>query len=76
MSRMTVFRVNRIAKKTVQRLRLRSTIEPPPSGPVPLPTPNAPDRPESLPECISTRKMRTTAMMTCRTERIASTGQA
>ena len=70
-----VFTKNRIAKKIVQRLRLRSTIEPPPSGPVPLPTPKAPDRPESLPECISTRKITITAIATWRTERIVSTPQ-
>src|SRR5205807_4706705 len=67
------FTKNRTAKKIVQRLRLRSTIDPPPSGPVPLPTPKAPDRPESLPECISTRKMTITAMATSRTERTVST---
>src|ERR1700733_8576080 len=68
--------MNRIAKKIVQRLRLRSTIEPPPSGPVPLPTPNAPDRPESLPECISTRNTTITEMITCSTERMVSTDAA
>jgi hypothetical protein len=40
---------------------------------VPLPTPNAPESPESLPECISTKKMRTTAKNTCSTEKIVST---
>src|SRR5262245_16233461 len=73
---MIAFSRNRIAKKIVQRLRFRSTIEPPPSGPVPLPTPKAPERPESLPECISTRKIRTTDITTCRTPKIASTPQA
>src|ERR1700689_2223919 len=72
---MNAFKKNRTAKKIVQRLRFRSTSEPPPSGPVPLPTPNAPDKPESLPECISTKKIRTTAKMTCSTERTASTRQ-
>ena len=60
-------------KKIVQRLRLRSTIDPPPSGPAPVPTPKAPDRPESFPECMSTRKMRMTAMTTWMTDRIVST---
>src|SRR6202000_2225577 len=64
--------MNRTAKKIVQRFRLRSTIEPPPSGPVPLPTPKAPDRPESLPECVSTRNTTITEMITCRTERTGS----
>src|SRR5262245_38017403 len=73
---MMAFSRNRIAKKIVQRLRFRSTIEPPPSGPVPLPTTKAPDIPESLPECISTRKTKTTDITTCRTDRIASTPQA
>src|ERR1700757_3797718 len=63
----------RTAKKIVQRLRLRSTIEPPPRGPVPLPTPNAPERPESFPECSSTRKMTITAMTTCEIEKSVST---
>ena len=49
LSRMMVFPTNRIAKKTVQRLRLRSTSEPPPSGPWPVPTPNAPESPASFP---------------------------
>ena len=39
------------ANKTVQRFRLRSTSEPPPNGPAPVPTPKAPDSPASLPEC-------------------------
>ena len=55
---------NRTAKKIVQRFRLRSTIEPPPSGPAPLPTPKAPDSPASFPECMSTRKMTMTAITT------------
>src|SRR6516165_3427899 len=73
---MIAFSRNRIAKKIVQRLRFRSTIDPPPSGPVPLPTPKAPDRPESLPECISTRKTTMTDITTCRTEKKNSTREA
>jgi len=73
---MIAFSRNRIAKKIVQRFKFRSTIEPPPSGPVPLPTPNAPERPASLPECISTRKITITEMSTCRTENIVSTALA
>ena len=46
----TVFSANTTAKTIVQRVRLRSTSEPPPIGPWPVPTPNAPDRPVSLPE--------------------------
>ena len=37
----------------VQRFRLRSTSEPPPNGPAPVPTPKAPESPASLPECMS-----------------------
>src|SRR5271165_4542159 len=66
-------RKNRTAKTTVQRFRLRSTIEPPPSGPVPLPTPKAPDRPESLPECMRTRATTMTARITWMIESIVST---
>ena len=44
------------------------------AGPVPLPTPKAPDSPESLPECISTSRITTTARMTWMTESIVSTG--
>jgi uncharacterized membrane protein len=58
--RTIVLITNSTANKTVQRFRFRSTSEPPPNGPAPVPTPNAPDRPESLPECISTRKTMTT----------------
>src|SRR6185312_15834995 len=57
----------------VQRLRLRSTIEPPPRGPVPLPTPKAPESPESLPECINTRNTTITARITWMIESIVST---
>jgi hypothetical protein len=49
---------------------LRSTSEPPPNGPAPVPTPKAPDSPASFPECISTRKITTTEMKTWTTERI------
>jgi len=55
---------------------LRSTIEPPPSGPWPLPTPNAPESPESFPECISTRKTTTTARITWMIESMVSTREA
>jgi drug/metabolite transporter (DMT)-like permease len=64
---------NAIANPTVQRFRLRSTSEPPPNGPAPVPTPNAPDSPASLPECISTRKISTTAISTWRAERNGTT---
>ena len=67
-----MFTANTIAKPIVQRLRLRSTSEPPPRGPEPVPTPNAPDSPESLPECMSIRKISTIETNTCRTERINS----
>ena len=72
LSRITALITNRIAKKIVQRLRLRSTIEPPPSGPVPLPTPKAPERPESLPECSSTRKITISERATWRIEKSVS----
>ena len=39
---------NSTANPTVHRFRLRSTSEPPPSGPAPVPTPKAPDRPGVL----------------------------
>ena len=70
--RMMQFTAQRTAKKTVQRFRLRSTSEPPPNGPEPVPTPNAPDRPASFPECRSTRKMTTTDRTTWTTERMFS----
>ena len=57
----------------VQRSRLRSISEPPVVPPA-TPTPNAPDMPASFPECSSTRKIRTTAMKTCRTERAVCIG--
>jgi len=57
------------AKKTVQRLRFRSTSEPPPNGPPPVPAPKAPDSPESFPECMRMRRMRTTEMITWRPAR-------
>src|SRR4051812_16047925 len=69
---MMVLTANRIANAIVQRLRLRSTSEPPPSEPWPEPTPKAPERPASFPECMSTRKISTTLMMTCTTLRIVS----
>src|SRR3954454_9240301 len=69
---MMVLSANRIPNAIVQRFRLRSTSEPPPSGPAPVPTPNAPDRPASFPECMSTRKIRTTEMKTWTTERMTS----
>jgi hypothetical protein len=69
----TVLITNRTAKKTVQRFRLRSTSEPPPIGPLPVPTPNAPDRPASLPECMRIRKTRPTQMMTWTMSRIVTT---
>jgi hypothetical protein len=71
---MIVFTANAIAKPIVQRFRLRSTSEPPPSGPWPVPTPKAPERPASFPECMSTRKIRTIEMKTCTTEKMSSTG--
>src|SRR5207248_4914754 len=52
------------ANPIVQRFRLRSTSDPPPNGPAPVPTPNAPDSPESLPECIRIRNTSTTQMKT------------
>ena len=75
LSRMIVLTANAIAKPTVQRFRLRSTSEPPPSGPWPVPTPKAPERPASLPECMSTRKIRTTEMATWMTEKSSSIGR-
>ena len=69
-SRMIVLTPNAIAKPIVQRSRLRSTSEPPPNGPAPVPTPKAPERPESFPECRSTRKISITEMKTWTTERI------
>src|SRR5204862_49227 len=71
--RMIVLIPKAIANATVQRLRLRSTSEPPPSGPLPVPTPNAPDRPASFPECMRMRKIRTIAMTTWATARIVKT---
>ena len=67
-----MFATNSSANATVQRFRLRSTSEPPPSGPEPPPTPKAPERPASLPECSSTRTMRVTDRMIWRPLRIAS----
>jgi hypothetical protein len=70
-----VLTANAIAKATVHRLRLRSTSDPPPSGPCPVPTPKAPDSPESFPECMSTRKIRTMQMNTWTTESSSSIGR-
>jgi uncharacterized membrane protein len=64
--RINVLTAKAIANPIVHRFRLRSTREPPPSGPAPVPTPNAPDSPESLPECIRIRNTSTTAINTCR----------
>ena len=51
------------ANATVQRFRLRSTSDPPPNGPAPVPTPKAPESPVSLPECSRIRTIRTTQRM-------------
>ena len=67
------FTKNRTANRTVQRLRLRSTIDPPPRGPAPVPTPKAPERPASLPECIRISSTSTTEMATWMMESIVST---
>lgn len=64
-----MFSAQTTAKKTVARSRLRSTIEPPPIELPPPPIPKAPERPASLPECRSTRKIRTTEMVTWMTLR-------
>src|SRR6476646_5797936 len=66
---MKVFSTQIRATKTVARVRLRSTIEPPPSELPPPPTPKAPERPASFPECSRIRKIRTTEKSTCRTLR-------
>src|SRR5947209_13744112 len=58
-----MFATNRIANTIVQRSRLRSTSEPPPNGPAPVPTPKAPESPESRPECSSTSRISTTETM-------------
>src|SRR5215210_6304729 len=57
----------------VQRVRLRSTSAPPPKRPAPVPTPKAPDRPASLPECSSTRTISTTDRKIWRMLRTSST---
>ena len=64
---------NSTANRMVQRSRLRSISEPPVVPPA-TPTPKAPDMPASLPECSSTRKIRTTAMKTWTTERTVYIG--
>src|SRR4051794_20867661 len=69
------FRAQRIPKKIVQRVRFRSTSEPPPKELPPPPMPNAPERPESLPECRSTRKIRITEMITSTTLSTVATGR-
>src|SRR3954464_4862177 len=69
---MIVFTANAIAKPTVQRFRLRSPSEPPPSEPCPVPTPKAPDRPASLPECMSTSRIRPTDRPIWMTEKSSS----
>src|SRR4051812_9469373 len=56
---MIVLTAKASANATVQRFRLRSTSEPPPSGPLPPPTPNAPESPASFPECMRIRAIRT-----------------
>ena len=46
---MIVLTTNATANPTVHRFRLRSTSEPPPNGPAPVPTPKAPESPASVP---------------------------
>src|SRR5215218_8473718 len=58
------FSAQRTPKKMVHLVRFRSTSEPPPKALPPPPMPNAPERPASLPEWSSTRKMRITEMKT------------
>src|SRR4051812_2656339 len=58
------FPTKRSAKKTVQRFRLRSTSDPLPSW-LPPPTPKAPDRPASLPECMRINAIRMIEKKTC-----------
>ena len=70
--RAKMFATNSSANTMVQRVRFRSTSEPPPSGPAPPPTPKAPESPASLPECRSTRTMMLTARITWTPLRIAS----
>jgi hypothetical protein len=67
-----VFTTKRMAKKIVQRSRLRSTSEPPPKALPDWPIPKAPESPVSLPEWRSTRKIRTTEMITWITPRKVS----
>ncbi len=73
--RMIVFTTNAIANPTVHRFRLRSTSDPPPNGPAPVPTPNAPDSPASLPECIRIRNTSTTHRKTWTTPRTLLIGR-
>src|SRR5262245_37863742 len=60
----SAFSAQRTPKKMVQRVRFRSTREPPPKELPPPPMPKAPERPASLPEWSSTRKIRITDMIT------------
>src|SRR3954471_12294362 len=55
---------NSNANSTVQRFKLRSTSEPLPSA-LPPPTPKAPDRPASLPECMRINAIRMIEKKTC-----------
>src|SRR5215210_4209458 len=64
---MIAFSAQSTPKKIVQRVRFRSTSEPPPKELPPPPMPKAPESPASLPECRSTRKIRTTEMITSTT---------
>src|SRR5438093_10879650 len=69
---MITFATNRSANTIVQRSRLRSTSEPPPNGPAPVPTPNAPESPASLPECSRTSRIRMIETKTWNALRTAS----
>src|SRR5919107_165032 len=72
---MITFATKISANATVQRFRLRSTSEPPPNGPAPVPTPKAPESPASLPECSRISTIRTTQRMIWTPLRIASTAE-
>src|SRR5215207_8393814 len=61
------FSAQRTPKKMVHLVRFRSTSEPPPKALPPPPMPNAPERPASLPEWSSTRKIRITEIRTSTT---------
>jgi hypothetical protein len=69
-----MFAMNISANAIVQRLRLRSTSDPLPSA-LPPPTPKAPERPASLPECMRIRAIRTIEKKTCVALRIACIGR-